>query len=320
MSKKSNVNILIIGYFTESSKELITSQFPDEWNIEILHPEGAVLKLENADVVIPEHIKVDVEFLSKAKKLKLVQTGAGFDNVDIEACTKKGVWVCNAAGVNAIAVAEHVMALILSWYKNIPFLNNYMKDRKDETMLSYKGSELFGKTIGIIGLGAIGQRVADYCDAFGMRVLGYAHRKMNIVKNIEFVDLDTLYKSSDIVTIHVPLNDETRHMIDGEVLNKMRNQAVLINASRGAIIDERALIAALKKGGIAGAALDVFEKEPLPLDSELRDLNNVILTPHTAGMPDGLKFHKKRYSFFIDNIREVMEGNKPKNALNQINR
>ncbi len=315
MIQKDKINVLIIGHFTENSKSIIISQFPLAWNIDILDPKEAVLKLENVDVVIPEHIRVDSEFLSKAKKLKLVQTGAGYDNVDIEACIKKGIWVANAAGVNAVAVAEHVMALILSWYKNIPFLDRYMKDKKDEIELSYSGSELFGKTIGIIGVGAVGQRVADYCNTFGMRVLGYARRDMNGVKNIEFVDLDTLYRLSDIVTLHIPLNNETRHMIDNEVFRKMKDEAVLINTARGAIVDEKALIAALKGGDIAGAALDVFEKEPLAIDSELRDLNNVILTPHTAGMPDGFKFHKKRYAFFVDNIKKVMEGKRPENAL-----
>jgi len=107
------MKVVIIGYFTEASKKIISNEFPQDWNVAIVTPEESDLSLKNADVVIPEHIKIDAEFLSKAKKIKFVQTGAGFDNVDIEACTRKGIWVANAAGVNAIAVAEHVMALIL---------------------------------------------------------------------------------------------------------------------------------------------------------------------------------------------------------------
>ncbi|MDR0646215.1 MAG: phosphoglycerate dehydrogenase [Elusimicrobiota bacterium] len=312
------MKVVIIGYFTEASKMIISNEFPEDWKIDIVAPEKSDLSLENADVVIPEHIRVDSEFLSKANKIKFVQTGAGFDNVDIEACTRKGIWVSNAAGVNAIAVAEHVMAFILSWYKNIPYLDNYMKEKKDEKKLSYGGSEIADKTIGIIGVGAVGQKVAKYCNAFGMKVLGYVRRKIDTVENIEFVDLDTLYMKSDIVTVHVSLNDKTRHMINSDAFKKMKKSAIIINTARGAIIDEKALIAALKNGDIAGAGLDVFEKEPLAIDSELREFDNVILTPHTAGMPDGLKFHKKRYAFFIENIKKVIAGKKPDSALNKI--
>jgi D-3-phosphoglycerate dehydrogenase len=312
------MKVVIIGHFTETSKKIISNEFPTDWKIDIVTPEESYLSLKNADVVIPEHIKVDSEFLSKAEKIKFVQTGAGFDNVDIEACTKKGIWVSNAAGVNAIAVAEHVMALILSWYKNIPYLDNYMKRKKDGKELSYKGSELADKTIGIIGVGAIGKKVAKYCNAFRMRVLGHVRRKIDTAENIEFVDLDTLYMESDIVTVHVYLNDKTRHMVNSDAFKKMKREAIIINTARGPVVEEKALIAALKNGDIAGAGLDVFEKEPLAIDSELREFDNVILTPHTAGMPDGLKFHKKRYAFFIRNIRKIIAGKKPDNALNEI--
>jgi D-3-phosphoglycerate dehydrogenase len=311
------MRVVIIGYFTEASKLVIVNEFPGDWKIDIVTPEESDSSLKNADVVIPEHIKVDLEFLSKTKKIKFVQTGAGFDNVDIEACTKKGILVSNAAGVNAIAVAEHVMAFILSWYKNILYLDNYMKEKTDEELF-YSGSELANKTIGIIGVGSIGQKVAKYCNVFGMRVLGYVRKEINTAENIEFVDLDTLYMKSDIVTVHVSLNDKTRHMINSDAFKKMKKEAIIINTARGPIIDEKALIAALKNGDIAGAGLDVFEKEPLAIDSELRKLDNVILTPHTAGMPDGLKFHKKRYAFFIENIKRVIAGKEPDSVLNKI--
>ncbi|MBP2638668.1 MAG: Phosphoglycerate dehydrogenase, partial [Firmicutes bacterium] len=122
------MKILIVGYFTETSKSNIARHFPEEWDIVIVPPGKEMLHhIEDCQVIIPEHIKVDRSLLSTAKKLKLVQTGAGFDNVDIDACTQHGIWAANAAGVNAQAVAEHVMALILSYYKNIPFLDAFMK-------------------------------------------------------------------------------------------------------------------------------------------------------------------------------------------------
>ncbi len=314
------MKILIVGYFIEASKLNATRYFPEEWDVVIVPPGKEMLHhIEDCQVIIPEHIKVDSSLLSIAKKLKLVQTGAGFDNVDIDACTQRGIWVANAAGVNAQAVAEHVMALILSYYKNIPFLDAFMKNKMDENQLDYTGSELNGKTIGIIGLGAVGKKVAEFCRVFDMNVLAYARNA--VVQSDGFVkitDFDTLVGTSDIVSVHVSLNQQTKQLINKEVFKKMKNTALFINTARGGIVNESDLIDALKNKDISGACLDVFESEPLPIDSELRNLGNVILTPHTAGMPDGLKFHKKRYDFFVNNIKRVENGEEPESKLNQL--
>ncbi len=272
--------------------------------------------MADADVLIPEHIQVNEALLEKASKLKLVQTGAGYDNVDIEACTRHGVKAANAAGVDADAVAEHTFAMILGYYKNLPFLDAFMKQGEDEKQLYYNGAELRGKTIGIIGLGAIGKRVAAYCSAMGIHVLGYDPFVKECAEYVRPVKLEELIRESDIITVHVYLNDETRHMFRKESFKKMKDTALLVNTARGGIICQPDLIEALKTGQIGGACLDVFEEEPLPLDSELRKLPNVILTPHTAGMPDGLKFHKTRYEFFRRNIEAVMAGKEVKSKLN----
>lgn len=314
------MKILIVGYFTETSKSNIVRHFPEDWDIVIVHPGKEMLHhIEDCQVLIPEHIKVDCSLLSIAKKLKLVQTGAGFDNVDIDACTQYGIWAANAAGVNAQAVAEHVMALILSYYKNIPFLDSFMKNKIDENELQYTGSELKGKTIGIIGFGSVGKKVAEFCRVFDMNVLVYARNPF--VQSDDFVkmtDFDTLVGSSDIVSVHVSLNQQTKQLINKDVFKKMKNTALFVNTARGGIVNERDLIDALKNRDISGACLDVFESEPLPIESELRNLRNVILTPHTAGLPDGLKFHKKRYDFFVNNIKRVENGEEPKSKLNQL--
>lgn len=314
------MKILIVGHFNETAQSKITRYFPQDWNVVIVPPGQEMLHhIEDCQVLIPEHIKVDPSLLATAKKLKLVQTGAGYDNVDIPACTQLGIWVANAAGVNAQAVAEHVMALMLSYYKNIPFLDHFMKSRMDEHDLEYTGSELEGKTIGIIGLGAIGKKVAAFCRVFDMTVLASARK--TVVQADDLVtrtDLDTLLSTSDIVSVHVPLTEQTEHLINQEVFKKMKNTALFINTARGGIVNERDLIDALKTGELSGACLDVYESEPLPIDSELRTLSNVILTPHTAGMPDGRKFHKKRYDFFIDNIKRVQNGKAPVSRLNQL--
>ena len=314
------MKILLVGYFTGTAKSNVARCFPENWDIVIVPPGKEMLHhIEDCQIIIPEHIKVDRSLLAIAKKLKLVQTGAGFDNVDIAACTQRGIWVANAAGVNARAVAEHVMALLLSYYKNIPFLDSFMKNRLAESQLDYTGSELQGKTIGIIGLGAIGKKVAEFCRVFDMNVLAYARNAAQQSDGlVKMADFDTLVSASDIISVHLSLNQQTKQLIDKAVFQKMKNTALFINTARGGIVNERDLIDALKNRDIAGACLDVFEAEPLPTDSELRNLGNVILTPHTAGMPDGRKFHKKRYDFFVNNIKRVENGEEPESKLNQL--
>ncbi|MED4781908.1 NAD(P)-dependent oxidoreductase [Brevibacillus choshinensis] len=283
-----------------------------------MEPEQIESFISEANVLIPEHIEVNEVLLNKAKNLKFVQTGAGFDNVDIEACTMKNIWVSNAAGVNANAVAEHIMALILGYYKNISFLDQSMKNREDETKLEYVGGELLGKTIGTIGFGAIGSRVAELAKAFKMKVLAYDTNKNIQSNDVEMVDLDTLVKNADVITINIFLNESTRNLVNKEFLSKMKRNALLVNTARGPIVCEDDLIEALKNNVIGGACLDVFTVEPLQLDSELRTLKNVVLTPHTAGMPDGTKFHEVRYRFFVQNILRIQRNETPQNNLNQI--
>lgn len=310
------MKVLIVGYYTEDTVSRIREVFPGEWEVTAVRPGKEKDHIQDTDILIPEHIKVDEELLGRAARLKLVQTGAGYDNVDIEACTRHGVRAANAAGVNADAVAEHTFAMILGYYKNLPFLDTFMKQRRDEKLLYYNGAELKGRTIGIIGLGAIGRRVAAYCNAMGIHVLGYDPFVKECADYITLSSLEELLKTSDIITVHVYLNEETRHMFSRETFEKMKNTALLVNTARGGIVCQEDLIEALKTGQIGGACLDVFEEEPLPVESELRDLPNVILTPHTAGMPDGLKFHKTRYEFFRRNIEAVMEGKEVESKLN----
>jgi D-3-phosphoglycerate dehydrogenase len=310
------MKVVIIGKFSEGSKQLIRNVFPVDWKIVTGTLEELDGEFGDADVVLPEHVKVDGSFLECAKQLKLVQTGAGFDSVDIEACTARGVHVANAAGVNEIAVAEHVMTFILCWYKNMIYLDAAMK--KGQYGVDYTGAELAGKVIGIIGLGKIGLRVTHLARAFNMKVLGYDIRTIDPIHGVVMADLPTLLRESDVVTLHVFLNDKTKHLIDHKELDLMKTGAFLINTARGSIINEAVLIEALQSRKIGGAGLDVFEIEPLSQNSPLRKLDNVILSPHTAGMPDGLKFHQKRYEFFRKNILLVAEGKAPINALNRI--
>ena len=294
------MTVLIIGSYSDEIKEKIISCFPQNWNIIVSDPLDAHKFYPEAEVLIPEHTIVDAQVLSECPKLRMIQTGSGSNNVDIVKCSERGIIVSSAAGVNKTAVAEHIIALILAWYKNIVRLDNYMKN-SSTVPIEYRGSELRGMTIGIIGYGEVGKALAPLCIAFGMNVIAASHKGKEF-SSIECAPLDELLTRSDIISLNVPLNDTTYHMINDSSFKLMKRSALLVNTSRGAVVDETALINALSSNEIAGACLDVFETEPLPEDSPLRRLPNVILTPHTAGYPDGNGFHLQRFNFFANSI------------------
>ncbi len=309
------MNVLIIGDFPSKTKQEIYKAFPQEWQVHITDLQSASLYLSTAEAIIPEHVPVNSSLLKQAPQLKIIQTGAGYDNVDVAECTHRGVKVCNAAGVNANAVVEHTLALILSWFKNIPYLDQFMKEQQPASQLTYSGAEIAGKTLGIIGLGNIGERLARIGLALNMNVLAFNHHPRHI-SGVRMVDLSTLYKNSDIISLHIVATSVTHHLIDYQAFQQMKSSALLVNTSRGSIVDEAALISALQTHEIAGACLDVFEQEPLPINSPLRHLSNVILTPHTAGLPDGVKFHRRRYEFFKENLTRFAKGEESENLVN----
>ena len=308
------MNLVIIGRFSADTAARIRAFFPPDWKVALTGPDD--LCLQDAEALIPEHLPVSAALLDRAPKLRMIQTGAGSDNVDLAECTRRGILVCSAAGVNAAAVAEHTMALILGWFKNIVYLDTFLKARRDSRELCYSGGELLGKAAGIIGLGAIGQRVSALCRAFGMNVLGYS-RHPKCIQGVENVRLEELLERSDVVSLHVPATPETRHLMDRQAFRRMKPSAVLVNTARGSVVHEADLIEALRRHQIAGACLDVYEEEPLPQASQLRSLPNVLLTPHTAGYPDGVRLHAGRYSFFADNLQRAWRGELPENLLNQ---
>jgi len=310
------MKVVIVRAAPEEIKRLIVNQFPGEWEVVVVSAEQLIDAIKNADAVIPEHTIIDAPLLDKANNLKLVQTGAGYDNVSIDECTRRGIYVANAAGVNATAVAEHVFTFILCWYRNIVYFNEAL--RRGEYTVEYTGSELSQKVIGIVGMGHIGKAVARLAASFGMKVLGCHTRPMDTEFTVEWVDLHTLLRKSDIITLHVSLNRRTRHLIGRNEFEVMKKDAFFVNTSRGPVVDETALIEALQTDQISGAGLDVFKTEPLTENSPLRKLDNVLLTPHTAGEPDGLYFHSNRFNFFSENIQRVSEGKAPHNALNRI--
>jgi D-3-phosphoglycerate dehydrogenase / 2-oxoglutarate reductase len=243
-------------------------------------------KVQDYDVlVVRSRTKVDQAIIEKGSRLKLVaRAGTGLDNVDLRAANAKGVEVVNSPEALVEAVAEHVVGLMLSLARNIPSADASMRSglwQKER----YVGVELKGKTLGIAGLGRIGRRVGEIARVLGMTVIGYDVIEIDpaILASIgcRVVDLDTLFSSSDFLTLHVPLSPETRHMVDARRLSLMKKGAYLINTSRGEVIDEGALMEALRNGSLGGAGLDVFEKEP-PGPAILA-APNVVATPHIAG-------------------------------------
>lgn len=307
------MNVLLLGAVPVSAQPRIRAVFPPECCVRFATDAQAAEGLADTEVLIPEHAAVDRALLDRMTRLRLIQTGAGYDNVDLTECARRGVAVCCGKGVNADAVAEHTLALILGWYKNLPLLDSFMRSCRDESALCYQGAELAGRTVGVVGLGTIGRRVARLCGAFGMHVLGF-RRSGAKEDGVSLVPLEELLERSDVVTLHVPLCQETFHLIDKAALARMKPTALLVNTARGPVVDEAALTRALESRSIAGACLDVFEREPLPPDSPLRALPNVILTPHTAGFPDGTKFHQRRYAFFAENVQRLLRG-QPLNGL-----
>lgn len=243
------MNLLIIGDYPVATQARMRAAFPTEWQLTIAAPAACALHLADAEVVIPEHVLVDDAFLAQTPRLRFVQVGAGYDNVDLAACSRRGVQVCNAAGLNADAVAEHVMALLLCHYKNICSLNQFMRTGGSAPLPDYHGGELSGRTLGLVGLGHIGRAVAVRAQAFGLRVLGWSYRPIEIPGG-ESVSLSQLFAESDIVSLHVPLKANTRHLIDDAALAQMKPGALLINTARGGLIDEAALVRALQRGTI----------------------------------------------------------------------
>jgi D-3-phosphoglycerate dehydrogenase len=242
--------------------------------------------IEKYDVmIVRSRTKVDSELIEHAKNLKIVaRPGTGLDNIDLEATKKRAIEVINSPEALVEAVAEHVVCLMLGLCRRLPDANQSMKLGKWEKD-SFVGIEMCGKTLGVLGLGRIGRRVAEICRTFGMSILGYdviavPEEVLDSLK-CEIVSLEELFASSDFITLHVPLTSDTEHLVDTVRLETMKTGSYLINASRGGVVDQPALILALETGKLAGAALDVFEAEPP--DPGILKAPNLIMTPHIAG-------------------------------------
>ncbi len=265
-------------------------------------------------LAVRSETKVTADILARASKLKIIgRAGVGVDNIDVDAATSRGILVVNSPEGNTLAAAELSFAMLLALARSIPQADQSLRAGKWDRK-KFMGSEVYNKTLGVVGLGKIGKEVAKRAQAFGMDILGYdPYLKPEQAESlgIKLVDLDTLYAQSDYITVHVPKTRETSGMINAEKLALMKPTVRLINCARGGIIDEQALADAARAGTIGGAAIDVFSTEPAPADNPLLGVPNIITTPHL-----GASTEEAQVNVAIDIAEQIVDvlGGKPARA------
>jgi D-3-phosphoglycerate dehydrogenase len=250
---------------------------------ETIPPEQLKTEIADCDgVVVRSPTKLTADVIAAAAKLRYIgRAGVGVDNIDLGAASDRGIVVMNTPGGNTVSTAEHTIALILALARHIPHAHRSVTDGRWERK-AFRGTELSGKTMGVIGLGRVGREVARRMRAFDMRILGadpYVDKDTATECGAELVDLEAVLRESDVVSVHVPLTGDTRALIGKEQLDSMRDGAFVINCARGGVVSEDALLGALESGKVAGAAVDVFEKEP-PGDNPLFQHPRCVFTPH----------------------------------------
>jgi D-3-phosphoglycerate dehydrogenase len=279
--------------------------------------EELINKIKDFDaIIVRSRTKVTRDVIEAAEKLKIIaRAGVGVDNVDVQAATEKGIMVVNAPESTSITVAEHAMGLIMSLARKISIADKSVKEGKWEKS-RFMGIELNGKTLGIIGMGRIGTQVAIRAKAFGMEILvydPYITEEAGAELGVTVADLDYVLRNSDVMTVHVPLTPETKHLIAKPEFEIMKENAFIVNCARGGIIKEDDLYDALKSGRIGGAGLDVFEKEP-PEGNPLMELDNLVATPHIGA---STKEAQRDAAIIVANeVKKVFMGEAPKNVLN----
>lgn len=319
------------------SKVLVTRELFEE-SIDMLKQYAKVEVYQSANKPIPNEIlidkikevdgiitlltdKINEEIMDLAPKLKVISNYAvGYDNIDVSAATQRGIIVTNTPGILTETTADLTFGLLIALSRRIAEGDRFVRNREWVNAWGPKmfiGSDVHGKTLGIVGLGRIGTEVARRAKGFDMDIVYYdTYRDVEKEEkmNITYAPFSELITKSDFITLHVPLTDQTRHLISKEQFKKMKTTAYIINTSRGPVIDQQALHNALVKGNIAGAALDVFEEEPINHNSPLLELENVLLTPHIGSA--SVETRKKMSKTAAKNVIAVLKGEKPPNLVN----
>lgn len=271
----------------------------------------------DADIVVCNKTLLNEDTLRYAKHLKYIGLFAtGYNNIDIDYCSKHGITVCNAGSYSTNAVAQHTFALILEHFNNTANYNQYVQDglwKRSKTFspFVYPLSELAGKTIGIVGFGNIGRAVAKIANAFEMNVTAY-NRSKKTADSVEFVSLDRLIEQSDIITVHCPLNAESENMFNKDTFAKMKQGALFVNTARGGVMLERDLYDALQSGHLGGACIDTLRVEPMEENCILMGAKNCIITPHIAWAP--VETRRRLMRIVTENIRNYLDG-RPTNVV-----
>jgi phosphoglycerate dehydrogenase-like enzyme len=315
-----------VCFFTSKSAEiagLLTAAAPQGFETNVfpmgLSDKEKIVHVQDADFLILFPGIVSEPVLRAGRRLKLIQlVSAGFDQLDLNLCRELGIPVANNGGTNAIDVAEHTVTLILAFYRRLIEMDAIVRHKSEDTIDS--GATTFticGKTAGIVGLGNIGRRTASLLGAFGADLL-YADAmpapsEVERELGVRRVTLDEVLARADIVSLHVPLNEQTAGMIGSRELALMKPSALLVNTCRGPVVDELALIEALRQKTIAGAALDVLAQEPPDSSNPLLQMNNVLLTPHSAGVTRDT--WARRGKFIYENLQRVWQGQTPLAAI-----
>ena len=278
-------------------------------------PEEVIERIKGADVVITNKVVLDKHALEKANNLKLICIAAtGTNNVDIEYAKKKGIAITNVAGYSTYSVVQHTFAMLFYLLENLRYYDDFVKtglysQSKIFTHIGRPFFEIKGKTWGIIGLGTIGREVAKVASSFGAKVIYYSTTGIDRQEVYDRKDLDTLLRESDIVSIHAPLNEKTKNLITYEKIKLMKKTAFILNLGRGGIINEEDLAKALDEGIIAGAGLDVLEKEPIEKENPLlkiKDKSRLFITPHIAWT--SIEARRKLIKEIAENIKAFFEG------------
>ena len=317
------MKILISEPLPEVVRQDVTarlSQLGEVWASPDTSEETLAAQVREADIFVVRLAKITAKVIENARKLRvIVRPAVGVDNVDVAAATTAGIPIVYSPGSNSDSTAEHTFALILALAKGIPVGNSAAKEGRWAARgeLTSQNRELAGATLGVIGLGPVGRRVAKLGAAFGMRVLAHsqaAQRDEAEETGAQLTDLETLFAQSDYVTIHAALTDRTRGLIGAEALAKMKPSAFLVNTARGPIIDETAVLEALNGGRLAGAALDVFSVEPPDPQHPLLLHPRVLVSPHVAGMSRDST--QRMYDFALEDMDRFLRGEPPIRILN----
>jgi len=315
--------VVLIHGMPQKIVEVITSYTPEGFTTALvdgdLPVERQLEEVEDADFIIVHRARLQDGVLRAASKVRLVQLlAAGYDNMNLKLMNELEIPCANNGGANSWAVADQALLLMLSLYKRLILSDRATREGRWNAPIDGSNTfEMAGKLVGIIGIGNIGRQVARRVQGFDAEVQYYDKYPLSETQDRELkitsVPLEELFRSSDIITCHMPLTTQTRHIVSSEGIAMMKPTAILLNTSRGPVVDELALIDALREGRIAGAGLDVFETEPVDSDNPLLRMDNVVVTPHSAGTTWDTWF--RRAEFAYGNIQRVWEGEPPQSIV-----